>query len=199
MHGVHRSGRRDEEPARLSGVAPSQSAAEAETSPRAHSEPVRSSIKRAGDPGSTPAAAVSELPAGPSGEPARLSSGAAGDSHAAEGIAISEPPPRAGGEHAHLSGGRDGSSRPTQDAPISVPAGWAQDKPACLLSGVGKPELTNVSVAHPGDGLAGGTGDRGGSPGDGVPDRARPDRPAVDRLAEQGDAGGAVTRSRRPG
>ena len=152
-----------------------------------------------GSAGDSRATAVSEPPTGPSGEPARLSGGTAGDSRAAESITISESPPRAGGEHAHLSGGRGVSSRPTQDAPISVPAGRAHDEPARLLSGVGKPGLTSVSVAHPGDGLAGGTGGRGGSPGDGVPDRARPDRPAVDRLAEQGDAGGAVTRQRRPG
>ena len=86
-----------------------------------------------------------------------------------------------------------------QNAPISVPPGMAHDEPARLLSGVGKPGLTSVSVGHPGDGLTVGTGGRRGSPRNGAPDRARPDRPAVDRLAEQGDAGGAVTRPRHPG
>ena len=59
MHGVHRSGRRDEEPARLSGVAPSQSAAEAKASTSAHGEPVRRSEKRASGSGSAQAAVVS--------------------------------------------------------------------------------------------------------------------------------------------
>ena len=75
----------------------------------------------------------------------------------------------------------------------------AHDEPARLLSWVGKPGLTSGSVGHPGDGLAGGTGGRGGSSGDGAPDRARSGRPAVDRLAEQVGAGGAVTRQRCPG
>ena len=40
--------------------------------------------------------------------------------------------------------------------------------------------------------MAGAAVSRRGSPSDGTPDRARPDKPAVNRLAKQGDVGDAV-------
>ena len=128
------------------------------------------------------------------GETTRLSEGGSGGSDTAQGTTISESSRPINGETARLSG-----VAPSQSAVEAEASPRAHGEPVRLMSGVGKPGLTSVSVAHPGDGLASGTGGRGGSPGNGAPDRARLDRPAVDRLAEQSDAGGAVTRRRRPG